>query len=844
MDQCLVESCSWMDRTHTLSSAGRGATGGGSQVGVHQTKRQTAPQPQVGNMCQTQAVMPDQVQEQGVQNAPPPVSTIVPTVVLPADALARLLNVLEALVPTEGGSSASQATLQTQKPVQTRTFRNKEVSLQEFLKLKSPKFTSSDNSADPQSFLDGTLKALHALGCSSERVVELATYKLEDMANTWYETVLLGRPAGAPPLTWDEFTKLFKNHFLPDNLMQQYARDFERMVQTPDMDVSTYNNKFYKLAIYAPHLVPTEEARVQRFVDGLVGRLYTAVALQMKTLSYSNLVDLARKIENKGREEPASNLRKKAKTGGDFSGGFSENRRLGHHLRDCPQPPRNFNKASIQSASLTQTTRNTSGATVDCHAKIVKFEIPNESSFVLRGSQVPETCKIVSFMKAQRLLKKGCLGLLAIVNDTSKETVSIENVPVVREFCGVFPEDLLGLPPIREINFGIDLLPETQPISIPPYRMAPTELRELKPTSPTEIRSFLGLAGYYRRFVQDLSRIAAPLTKLTQKNAKFQWTEECELSFQKRKTCLTTAPILALPSGSGGFTVFCDALRVGLGYVLMQNGRVITYASRQLKRYEQNYPTHDLEMVAVAKSSLVELIKSTQYEDERLCKHRDEALAGKRKDMIVESDGVLQMGDRLCVADVDGWFEAGETNLLGPDLVQEAMDKVQLIRQRLLIAQSRQKSYDNKRRRDLVFTIGDKVFLRVSPMKGVMRFGKRGKLGPKFIGPYEILDRVGVVAYRLALPLELSFIHPVFHVSMLRKCISDSSQVIEALIIPLNEKLSYEEEPMAVVDRQIRKLRSKEIVFVKVLWRNHTIEETTWEVEKDMQANYPICFSL
>nr|XP_009801879.1 PREDICTED: uncharacterized protein LOC104247536 [Nicotiana sylvestris] len=282
-------------------------------------------------MGQTQAVMPDQVQGQGVQNTPPPVPTVVPIVALPVDAVTRLLNVLEALVPTQGGGSAPQATLQTQAPTQTQPFGNKEVSLHEFLKLKSPKFTGFDNSADPQSFLDGTLKALRALGCSSERAVELAAYKLEDMANTWYETVLLGRPAGAPPLTWYEFTKLFKNHFLLDSLMQQYARDFERLVQTPDMDVSTYNTKFCKLAIYAPHLVPTEEARVQRFVDGLVGRLYTTVAPQMKTLSYSDVVDLARKIENKGREERAANdLRKKAKTGGAFSGGFSENRRAGN----------------------------------------------------------------------------------------------------------------------------------------------------------------------------------------------------------------------------------------------------------------------------------------------------------------------------------------------------------------------------------------------------------------------------------------------------------------------------------------------------------------------------------
>ncbi|XP_016474972.2 uncharacterized protein LOC107796689 [Nicotiana tabacum] len=184
------------------------------------------------------------------------------------------------------------------------------------------------------------------------------------------------------------------------------------------------------------------------------------------------------------------------------------------------------------------------------------------------------------------------------------------------------------------------------------------------------------------------------------------------------------------------------------------------------------------------------------------------------------------LSDRRCRSPI-GWFEAGETNLLGSDLVQEAMDKVQLIRQRLLAAQSRQKSYADKRRRDLVITIGDKVFLRVSSMKGMMRFQKRGKLSPRFKGPYEIRDRVGAVAYRLALPPELSFIHPVFDFSMLRKCISDSYQVIGAPTIPLDEKLSYEEEPMAIVDRQVRKLRSKEILFVKVLWRNHSIEEAT-----------------
>ncbi|KAH0714934.1 hypothetical protein KY284_007839 [Solanum tuberosum] len=115
-------------------------------------------------------------------------------------------------------------------PAHNYTFGNKEVSLHEFLRLKSPKFTGSDSSADPQSFLDGTFKTLWALGCSSERSVELETYKLEDMANTWYEIVLLGRPSGAAPLKWDELTKLFMDNFHPNSQRRKYATQFERSV--------------------------------------------------------------------------------------------------------------------------------------------------------------------------------------------------------------------------------------------------------------------------------------------------------------------------------------------------------------------------------------------------------------------------------------------------------------------------------------------------------------------------------------------------------------------------------------------------------------------------------------
>ena len=120
-----------------------------------------------------------------------------------------------------------------------------------------------------------------------------------------------------------------------------------------------------------------------------------------------------------------------------------------------------------------------------------------------------------------------------------------------------------------------------------------------RPKSVFEISCFLGLAGYYRRFIEDFSQLAAPMTRLTRKEVKFDWDDRCEEAFQELKRRLTIAPILIVPDKGQGYTVYCDASRAGLGCVLMQSGRVVAYGSRQLKNHEQNYPTHDMELEAV-----------------------------------------------------------------------------------------------------------------------------------------------------------------------------------------------------------------------------------------------------
>ncbi|CAM8890565.1 unnamed protein product [Rhodiola kirilowii] len=147
---------------------------------------------------------------------------------------------------------------------------------------------------------------------------------------------------------------------------------------------------------------------------------------------------------------------------------------------------------------------------------------------------------------------------------------------------------------------------------------------------------------------------------------------------------------------------------------------------------------------------------------------------------------------RRCRSPV-GWFDLGESKLLRPDFIRDATDKVRLIKDKLLASQSRQKSYADPKRRELEFQIGGHVFLQVSPMKGLMRFGKKGKLSPRYIGLFEILERVDNVAYRLALPPTLSSVHPVFHISMLWKYISDPSHVLKYERVQMDDTLTYDE---------------------------------------------------
>ncbi|GJT81174.1 putative reverse transcriptase domain-containing protein [Tanacetum coccineum] len=395
----------------------------------------------------------------------------------------------------------------------------------------------------------------------------------------------------------------------------------------------------------------------------------------------------------------------------------------------------------------------------------------------------------------------------------------------------------------------------------------PSKIESIKdwvlPKSPTEIHQFLGLASYYRQFIEGFSKIARPMTKLTQKSMKFDWGEKAEAAFQLLKQKLCSASILALPEGSENFVVYYDASHKGLGAVLMQKEKVIAYTSHQLKVHEKNYTTHDLELSAVKELNMrqrrwLELLSDYDCEiryHPRKANVVADALSRKERKTRKEenfindlhalimheshklkysihpgSDQMYQDLKKLywwpnmkakvstyvapfkalyrckCLSPIC-WAEIRDSQLTGPEIIYETTDKIVQIKSRIQAVHDRQKIYADVRRKPLEFQVGDKVMLKVSPWKGVIRFGKQEKLNPCYIRPFKIIAKVVTIAYRLKLPEQLSRVHNTFHVSNLKKCMFDEPLAIPLDEIQVDDKLHFIEEPVEIMDREVKHLK-------------------------------------
>ncbi|GJY17789.1 putative reverse transcriptase domain-containing protein [Tanacetum coccineum] len=382
--------------------------------------------------------------------------------------------------------------------------------------------------------------------------------------------------------------------------------------------------------------------------------------------------------------------------------------------------------------------------------------------------------------------------LSAKKEEDKSEGKQIKDVPIVRDFPEVFPEDLPGLPPARPVEFQIDLIPGAAPVARAPYRLAPSKMKEL-----SEQLQELSDKGFIR---PSSSPWGAPVLFVKKKDGSFRMCIDYRGDIHDTRVREQD---------------FKDAFRTRVvGYLSLEDLRsVITripqvdifYPSRSEKIYQdvKNYirwPNRKAEhrhgwfrAFAIAEfsynNSYHASIKAAPYE----------ALYGRK-----------------CRSPVC-WAEVGEAQLTGPELIQETTEKIVLIKQRMQAAQDRQKSYADRKRKPMEFEVGDRVMLKVSPWKGVVRFGKRGKLNLRYVEPFKVLAKVGKVAYRLELPQELSRVHHTFHVSNLKKCYADEPLVMPLEGIHVDDKLQFVEEPVEIMEREIKRLKRSRIPLVNLL---------------------------
>ncbi|GJW76615.1 putative reverse transcriptase domain-containing protein [Tanacetum coccineum] len=548
----------------------------------------------------------------------------------------------------------------------------------------------------------------------------------------------------------------------------------------------------------------------------------------------------------------------------------------------------------------------------------------------------------------------------------------LEDIPVVREFLEVFPEHLPGLPPVRQVEFQIDLIPGATPVARAPYRLAPSKMQELSNQlqeladrgSSVYLKIDLRL-GYHQLRVRDedipkndfitryghyefqvmpfgLTNALAVFIDLMNRVCKSYLDkfvivfiddiliysrnkEEHHILDQKELNMRQSRWLELLADYNceiryhpGKENVVADALsrkeRIkplrdrSLVMIIIQNyhhkfsklklkhsnkktSKLKTYKewTKHLKyvlmelvvlKTKVGYHSLDLKKLYwwpnmkaiiaeyVGKCLTCSRIKA-EYRDcyftSRFWQSLQSAL-GTQLDMSTtyhpETDGqskrtIQTLKDMLRAYVIEfgkGWEKHLPliTYLLGRSWRcsthrtrnnPETTEKIVQIRQRLQAARDRQRSYANIRRKPLEFQVGDRVMLKVSPHKGVIQFGKRGKLNPWYIGPFKILEQIGLVTYKLELLEELRNVHNTFYVSNLKKCLSDESLGIPMKELWLNDKLNFVEEPVEIMDREVKQLKKIRIPIVKVRWNSKRGPEFTWECKDQIRAKYPHLFS-
>nr|GEX42238.1 reverse transcriptase domain-containing protein [Tanacetum cinerariifolium] len=638
-----------------------------------------------------------------------------------------------------------------------KTHVAKKGNYKEFISCKPFYFNGTEGVVSVIRWFERTKSVFSRSNYVEENKVTFATGTLTDDALSWWNAY--AQPIGieqANKITWTELKMLLTNKYYPRTEVKKMEDEFYSHTVKGN-DLKTYVRRFQELAVLCTNMVPNTEKLIEVLIEGLPQRTNdhkrkfddtrnttttnnypiiasTTIKTTITTIATATMITTNSRIE--GMKPSGLMLPPQLKTVG---------------------ADKSF--VSISLAFMLNIPPITLDTTYD-------IEMANEN---LVGTNT---------------VIQGCTLILL------NQPFEIDLVPIkLRSFDVVIGMDWLSKYHARiicdEKVVHIPINNETliirgdqraAPVALAPYRLAPqtevlsdqffghiidsqgihvdlAKIEEVKnyasPTTPTEVRQFLGLAGYYQRFSKDFLKIAKSLTELTQKNKKYIWGENQESTFQPLRQKLCEAPILALPERNADFVVYCDASHKGLGEMLMQREKAIAYASQQIKPHEENYTTHNLELGAA-------VIKASPFE----------ALYGQKYISPV------------C------WAKVGDVQFMRPEIIHETTKKIVQIRQRLKAARDRQRCYANVR---------------------------QGKLNPWYIRPFKILKRVGPLAYKLQLPGELKNVHNTFYVSNLKKCLSNESLIIPMKELRLDDKLSFMEEPVEIMDREVKQLKQSRI---------------------------------
>nr|GEX58935.1 hypothetical protein [Tanacetum cinerariifolium] len=709
----------------------------------------------------------------------------------------------------------------------------------DFIKCQPLNFKGTEGVVGLTRWIEKMEAVFQISGCDIENQVKFATCTLLDAALTWWNGQIRSLGPEAYSMTWDVLKKKMTDKYCPHGEIKK-------------LEIELWNLKF----------VANETKKIDNYISGLPDNIYGSVKsskpktldetielandfMDQKLCTYAERQtnnkrkadDLSRNIMVINNNPPRGRMLPRSFGNTNVANTHRDNREIPkgngcfecgaprHFKRDCPKL-KNKDGGNVNAQGwmyAVGSTENKGNALRDpysnvitklgsfdliigmdwlrmCHAvivcdeKLVRVPFGNET-LIFRDDESNDGKEsrftVISCSKAQEYMAKGCQIFLAQISTKKEEDKldgkQLKDVPIdglfrmcidYRELNRLTMKNCYPLPRIDDL---FDQLQGSSVYSKIDLRSGYHQLRVREQDVPKmafrtqyghyefqnekeyeeHLKTILGLlkkeklyakflkclASYYQRFIEGFSKIAKSMTKLTQKGIRFDWGEKEESAFQLIKQKLCSAPILALPEESKDFVVYCDASHKGLGVVLMQREKANVVADA-LSRKERFEPLRVRAFVMTTGLDLLKQILEAQIE----------ALKPE--------------------------------NLENEDRIQAAQD--------------RQKSYDDLKRKPMEFEVGDRVMLKVSHWKGVIRFGKRGKLNPRYVRPFKVLAKVGKVTYRLELPHELSRVHHTFHVSNLKKCYTDEPLAMPLEGIHVDDKLQFMEEPFEIMEREIK----------------------------------------